>query len=59
VATKYVDRNLHGDEKVCYRGHVSWAVLLRGLILLSGGIVLAQVAERHSVLSLVAGGLML
>jgi uncharacterized membrane protein YdbT with pleckstrin-like domain len=59
VATRYVDHNLHGDEKVCYRGHVSWAVLLRGLILLSGGFVLAQVAERHSVLSFIAGVLML
>ncbi len=59
MATRYVNRNLHGDEKVCYRGHVSWAVLLRGLILVSGGFVLAQVAEPHSVLSTVAGGLML
>jgi uncharacterized membrane protein YdbT with pleckstrin-like domain len=54
VATRYVDRHLHGDEKVCYRGKVSWvAVLIRGLIAFVVGVVLLSVGKSGSALAVI------
>jgi uncharacterized membrane protein YdbT with pleckstrin-like domain len=54
VATRYVDRNLHGDERVCYRGHVSWvAVLIRGLIAFVVGVVLLSIGKSGGALGVI------
>lgn len=54
MATRYVDRNLHGDEKVSYRGRVSWiAALHRGVTALVAGFVVINAVERGSFLAVI------
>lgn len=54
MATRYVDGHLHGDEKVCYRGKVSWvAVLIRGLIAFVAGVVLLSIGKRGGAVAVI------